>query len=402
MLNAMNVKSLIVILGLSLVLNPATVALKAQVNPQVQTNGSQATNVLTAVPFLLIVPDARTGGMGDAGVASLPDVNSMAVNPSKLAFLEPKYGVSGSYSPWLNNLKADINLAYLSGHYRISDQNTLGASLRYFSLGKVQLFDQNQQDLGFYSPNEFAFDFTFARRFGETFSLGTALRYIRSNMSSGNFSSSLDGKAGNALAVDASAYLRKPTHFFGKDVLLAFGLNISNIGTKIGYNDNTAKFFLPTNLKLGSAATFYLADKSEITVALDFNKLLVPTQPIYDLNGKIVKGKDPNVSVPAGIFGSFSDAPGGASEELKELSIASGLEYTYNKQLALRCGYFYENPQKGDRRYFTLGGGFTYQSIQVDLAYMVAGTRNSPLANTLRFSLVFSPAAIIQENDKNR
>lgn len=201
----MNVKSLVVVLGFSLMVNPALIALRAQVNPQIQTNGSQTTNVITAVPFLLIVPDARTGGMGDAGVASLPDVNAMAVNPSKLAFLTPKYGVSGSYSPWLNNLKADINLAYLSGYYRVSDQNTLGASLRYFSIGKVQLFDNNQQDLGFYSPNEFAFDFTFSRKFGETFSLGTALRYIRSNLSSGNFSSSQNSRAGNALAVDASA-----------------------------------------------------------------------------------------------------------------------------------------------------------------------------------------------------
>lgn len=396
----MKVKFLVVILGISFIVNPATVALRAQVNPQVQTNGSQTTNVITAVPFLLIIPDARTGGMGDAGVASLPDVNSMAVNPSKLAFLAPKYGVSGSYSPWLNSLKADINLAYLSGYYKVSDQNTLGASLRYFSIGKVQLFDNNQQDLGFYSPNEFAFDFTFSRKFGETFSLGTALRYIRSNLSSGNFSSSQNSKAGNALAVDASAYLRKPTHFFGKDVLLAFGLNISNIGTKMSYNDNVNKLFLPTNLKLGSASTFFLDDKSEITFALDLNKLLVPTQPIYDSNGNIVKGKDPNVSVPAGIFGSFADAPGGINEELRELSVATGLEYTYDKQLALRCGYFYENPQKGDRRYFTLGGGFNYQSIQVDLAYMIAETKNSPLANTLRFSLIFSPAAIIKDNPK--
>ncbi|WP_342333175.1 type IX secretion system outer membrane channel protein PorV [Pedobacter sp. FW305-3-2-15-E-R2A2] len=394
----MNVKSLVVILGVSLIVNPATVALKAQVNAQVLTNGSQTTNVITAVPFLLIVPDARTGGMGDAGVASLPDVNAMAINPSKLAFLENKYGVSGSYSPWLNSLKADINLAYLSGYYRVSDRNTLGASLRYFSIGKVQLFDNNQQDLGFYSPNEFAVDFTFSRKFGETFSLGTALRYIRSNLSSGNFSSSQNSKAGNALAVDASAYLRKPTHFFGKDALLAFGVNISNIGTKMSYNDNVEKFFLPTNLKIGAASTFMLDELNEITVALDLNKLLAPTQPIYDSNGQIMKGKDPNRSVPAGIFGSFSDAPGGIGEEFREMSIATGLEYTYHKQLALRCGYFYENPDKGDRRYFTLGGGFNYQSMRIDLAYMIAETKNSPMSNTLRFSLIFSPGQILKDS----
>lgn len=393
----MNVRSLFVVIGISLVVNP--VVLSAQVNPQVQTNGSRTTNVVTAVPFLLIVPDARTGGMGDAGVASLPDVNSMAVNPSKLAFLDPKYGISGSYSPWLNSLKADINLAYLSGYYKVTDRNTLAASLRYFSIGKVQVFDYNQQDLGFYSPNEFAFDFAFSRKFGETFSLGTAVRYIRSNLSSGNFSSSQNSMPGNALAVDASAYLRKPTRFFGKDVLLAFGLNISNIGTKMSYNDDAGKFFLPTNLKLGSASTFFLDDMNQITVALDLNKLLVPTQPIYDINGQIVEGKDPNVSVPAGIFGSFGDAPGGLNEEFREVSIGTGLEYTYNQQLALRCGYFYENPDKGDRRYFTIGGGFNYQSFQIDLAYMIAETKNSPLANTLRFSLIFSPGVLIS-NDK--
>lgn len=397
----MNVKSIVIILGLGLWINPALLQLKAQVNPQVQTNGSKATNVVTAVPFLLIVPDARTGGMGDAGVASLPDVNALAVNPSKIAFLEKKYGVSASYSPWLNRLKADINLAYLSGYCKVSDQNTLAASLRYFSIGKVQLFDNNQQDLGFYSPNEFAVDFSFARRFGETFSLGTAVRYIRSNLSSGRFTSGLDSKAGNALAVDASAYLRKPTHFFGKDALLAFGLNLSNIGTKMSYSDAADKLFLPTNLKLGGASTFYLDEMNQITFALDFNKLLVPTQPIYDNDGKIVKGKDPNISVPAGIFGSFGDAPGGMTEELKEWSIGTGLEYTYNRQLALRCGYFYENPDKGDRRYFTLGGGFNYQSLQIDLAYMLAETKNSPLANTLRFSLTFSPQ-VLGKNDKKR
>ena len=396
----MNIKSLVVILGLCLIVAPASLVLKAQVNSQVQTNGGSRSNVITAVPFLLIVPDARTGGMGDAGAASLPDVNSAAINPSKLAFLESKYSVSASYSPWLNSLKADINLAYLSGHYRLSDQNTLAASLRYFSIGKVQLFDNNQQDLGFYSPNEFAFDFSFSRKFGETFSLGTAVRYIRSNLSSGSFSSSQNSKAGNALAVDASAYLRKPTHFFGKDALLAFGLNISNIGTKMSYNDNVDKLFLPANLKLGSAATFFLDDRNEVTFALDLNKLLVPTQPIYDSNGKIVKGKDPNISVPAGIFGSFADAPGGFNEELRELSLASGLEYTYNKQLALRCGYFYENPEKGDRRYFTLGAGFTYQSVQIDLAYMIAETKNSPLSNTLRFSLMFTPGKLLKEAGK--
>ena len=363
--------------------------LKAQ---PVQTNGSLSTNIITGVPFLLIIPDARTGGMGDAGVATLPDQNASAINPSKLAYMEEPYGISMSYSPWLSNLKADINLAFLSAYYKIDERNTIGSSLRYLSLGTLQLFDANSQDLGNYSPNEFAFDVTYARKFGESFSLGTALRYIRSDLVSGQLSSGSKGYAGNAVAMDASAYVRKPTVLFGTDALLAFGLNISNIGTKIGYNDVGNRFFLPANIRLGAASTFIFNNVNQLTFALDLNKLVVPSQPVYDNDGKIIGGKDPDVSVPAGIFNSFSDAPGGGTEELKELSIGTGLEYTYHKKIALRGGYYYENPSKGDRRYFTTGAGFRYQSFVLDLAYMIAGSQNSPLANTLRFTLTFSPS----------
>ncbi|MDQ0639294.1 hypothetical protein QF042_002859 [Pedobacter sp. W3I1] len=362
--------------------------LKAQT---VQTNGSLSTDIITGVPFLLIIPDARTGAMGDAGVAALPDQNASAINPSKLAYMDQPYGISMSYSPWLSNLKADINLAFLSAYYKIDERNTIGTSLRYLSLGTVQLFDANSQDLGNYSPNEFAFDVTYARKFGN-FSLGTALRYIRSDLVSGQLSTGSSGYAGNAIAMDASAYVRKPTIIFGTDALLAFGLNISNIGTKIGYNDAGNKFFLPANMRLGAASTFIFNDENEFTFSLDLNKLLVPSQPVYNDDGKIISGKDPNVSVPAGIFNSFSDAPGGAGEELKELSIGTGMEYTYHKKIALRGGYSYENPEKGDRRYFTVGAGLKYQLFVLDLAYMIAGAQNSPLANTLRFTLTFSPA----------
>lgn len=362
--------------------------LKAQT---VQTNGSLSTNIVTGVPFLLIVPDARTGAMGDAGVAALPDQNAAAINPSKLAYMEKPYGISLSYSPWLNNLKADVNLAFLTAYYKIDERNTIGTSLRYLSLGTVQLFDANSQDLGNYSPNEFAFDVTYSRKFGESFSLGTAIRYIRSDLVSGQLSSRSSGDAGNAVAMDASAYVRKPTVIFGTDAFLGFGLNISNIGTKIAYNDAGNKFFLPANMRLGAASTFIFNEVNEFTFALDLNKLLVPGQPVYNNDGKIVSGIDPNVSVPAGIFNSFSDAPGGMSEELQELSIGAGLEYNYHKKIALRGGYAYENSQKGQRRYFTVGAGFKYKPFVLDLAYMIAGSQNSPLANTLRFTLTFSP-----------
>lgn len=364
--------------------------LHAQGQSGTQTDGSRYNSVQTAVPFLLITPDARTGGMGEAGVAIAPDVNSMSINPSKMAFLEQKYGFSVSYSPWLRNIASDINLGYLSGFYKLDDNSTLGTSLRYFSLGKIQLTDVNQQDLGTFSPSEFAVDATYARRFGDSFSLGTALRYIYSNITTGQFAVGQASRAGKSLAVDVSAYFKKPTYLLGHDAIIAAGMNISNIGTKMSYSDAGQDYFLPTNLKIGGAATFILDDENEITAALDFNKLLVPTQPIYNTDGTILSGKDPNRSVPSGIFGSFSDAPGGASEEFKEINISSGLEYWYVKKFALRAGYFYENPNKGDRRYFTMGTGVRYQAMELNFSYLLATSQQSPLANTIRFSLIFN------------
>lgn len=364
--------------------------LHAQGQSGTQTDGSRYNSVQTAVPFLLITPDARTGGMGEAGVAIAPDVNSMSINPSKMAFLEQKYGFSVSYSPWLRNIASDINLGYLSGFYKLDDNSTLGTSLRYFSLGKIQLTDVNQQDLGTFSPSEFAVDASYAHRFGDSFSLGTAVRYIYSNITTGQFAVGQASRAGKSLAVDVSAYFKKPTYLLGHDAILAAGMNISNIGTKMSYSDAGQDYFLPTNLKIGGAATFILDDENEITAALDFNKLLVPTQPIYNTDGTILSGKDPNRSVPSGIFGSFSDAPGGASEEFKEINISSGLEYWYVKKFALRAGYFYENPNKGDRRYFTMGTGVRYQAMELNFSYLLATSQQSPLANTIRFSLIFN------------
>jgi len=364
--------------------------LYAQSFSDTQTNGSRFNSVKTAVPFLLITPDARSGGMGDAGVAVAPDANAMSINPSKLAFLEQDYGFSASYSPWLRSIASDISLGYLSGYYKLDGNGVIGTSLRYFSLGKIQLTDINQQNLGVFSPNELAIDATYARRFGESFSLGTAVRYIRSGISTGQFSTGQESRAGNSLAVDVSGFVKKPTYLFGYDAILSAGVNISNIGTKMSYSDAGQSYFLPTNLKIGGAGTFILDEMNEITVALDFNKLLVPTEPIYNIDGTIASGKDPNRSVPSGIFGSFSDAPGGAGEELREINISSGIEYWYNKKFALRTGYFYENPQKGDRRYFTMGTGIRYDNFELNFSYLLASVQRSPLANTLRFSLLLN------------
>ncbi len=354
-----------------------------------QSDGKRTNTIQTAAPFLLIAPDARSGAMGDVGVATSPDANSSHWNPAKLAFLDQPTGISASYTPWLRNLVPDVDLGYLTVFHRLDERNIIGGSLRYFSYGSIQLTDDSKNDIGVYSPNEFSIDGTFSRKFGENFSLGTAVRYIRSSLSNGQFNGQ-DIQPATALAADVSAYTKKGTVIFGKDTELAFGVNISNIGTKMNYSDGSSKSFLPTNMKLGSASTFNLDDLNQFTIALDLNKLLVPTNPIRDRNGEIISGKDPNRSVPAGIFGSFSDAPGGFSEELSELSYSLGTEYWYNKQFALRSGYFYETPTKGDRRYFTVGAGLKYNVFNLDFAYLLASQQKSPLAQTLRFSLVFN------------
>ncbi|MBC7915514.1 MAG: type IX secretion system outer membrane channel protein PorV [Pyrinomonadaceae bacterium] len=363
------------------------------VTAQNSSDGRSGSNlIITGVPFLLIAPDARSGSMGDVGVATSPDANSIHWNPAKLAFMKSKAGVSLSYSPWLQRLVPDINLAYLSGYHRLDDRNTVGGSLRYFSLGDITLTDVGGIQTGSLNPSEFALDGTLARKFGDNFSLGTALRFIYSNLGGGQSSGTGQpiSKPGTAIAADVSGYFKKETQLLGSDARMALGFNISNIGNKISYTEGSNnKVFLPTNFKLGTATTF-LNGSSEFTVALDFNKLLAPTPPIYDENDKIVEGKDPNRSVPAAIFGSFGDAPGGFSEELREISYSAGLEYLYNKQIALRGGYFYENPQKGDRQYITLGAGLRYNVFTIDFAYLLASQQKSPLANTLRFSLVFN------------
>jgi hypothetical protein len=354
-----------------------------------QSDGRRTNNIQTGAPFLLITPDARSGGMGDVGVATSPDANSSYWNSAKLAFMEDATGLSVSYTPWLRNLVNKVYLSYGTIYHRLDERNTIAASLRYFSYGSIQLTDENQNDMGVYSPNEFSIDASFSRRYGENFSLGTAVRYIKSSLTNGQFDAD-NINPSTAFAADVSAYFKNATTMFGKDTEIAFGLNISNIGTKMNRNEDTRRSFLPANMKLGGAATLDVDALSKFTVALDMNKLLVPTNPIRDDDGNIIQGSDPERSVPAGIFGSFSDAPGGFSEELSEISYSLGTEYWYNNQFAVRSGYFYETPTKGDRRYFTLGAGFKSNVFNIDLAYLLANQSSSPLAQTLRFSLAFN------------
>jgi len=340
----------------------------------VNTNGSsQASAIQTAVPFLLITPDSRSGAMGEAGVALTPDANANFWNPAKLAFVEAADNVSVNYSPWLRSLIPDVTLSYLGYAHKLDERNTIGASIRYFNVGTIQAYDNLQNFQGNFISSEYSIDASFARTFGEDFSIGLTARYIRSNLSNGYSASGVTAKPGNALAADVSLFYKTPAQQFGKDAVFSFGANISNIGTKISYSNNGTKYFLTTNLKIGIADMINIDDVNSFTFAFDLNKLLVPTRPNSD------------VSVPSGVFGSFSDAS--FKEEFQEISFSPGVEYWYNKLFALRAGYLYQNPNKGGLHYLTLGTGFKYQDFAFDFSYIAASQQSSPLANTLRFTL---------------
>lgn len=335
-----------------------------------------------AVPFLQINADARTAAMGEAGAATSPDANSLNSNPSKLAFIQPKYGFSLAYSPWLKSLVPDMYLSYLSAFYRLSDRNTFGASIRYFSMGEVQLTDGNLQSLGSYRPNDFAIDATMARRFGDSFSLGGSLRYIQSGITATPFNTGQSGRAATAFAIDASAYYQQERQLLGKPTKLSAGLAFSNIGTKMNYSTSDSPYFLPANVKLGIAAGFGWQEDSQLTLAFDLNKQLLPTGSNDSLRT--------DVSVASAIAKSFGDAPGGFSEEWMEVSMGGGLEYLHRQQFALRAGYLYQNPKKGNFSYLTAGLGFRYQFMNIDLAYLLANQQKNPLGSSLRFTLLLN------------
>ena len=372
--------------------------------------GRDLNAITTAVPFLIISPDARAGGMGDAGVASTPDASSLHWNPSKYAFIDKDMGFSVSYSPWLRALVNDINLAYLSGYKKFGKDQAVAASLTYFSLGDITFTDVNAQTIGQFKPNEFAFDVCYSRKLAANISGGISLRYIHSNLTGGAFVSGAESHPGNAVATDVSAMYLKDINFGKTPAKLGIGIDISNIGNKISYTDNQARDFLPMNLRIGGSLTLNIDDYNSVDILLDFNKLLVPTppiykldsagQPMYDLNGNpvILAGKPNNIGVVSGVFQSFTDAPGGYKEEMREFTISTGLEYWYDKQFALRGGFFYEDPTKGNRKYFTLGAGLKYNVFGLDFAYLIPIEQRNPLANTLRFTLVFDFDAFKEQN----
>jgi len=343
--------------------------------------------ISTAVPLMRISPNARSGAMGETGIAVSPDANSIHWNASKLAFVEKDLGLAVSYSPWLRQLVPDIYLAYLSGFKKLDDNQTLGGSLRYFSLGNIQFTNMDGEPIGEGNPNELALDLAYARKLSPNFSTALALRYIYSNLASGQ---TVDGdliKAGTAIATDLSFYYNKDITVSEKDAKMAFGANISNIGSKISYTSSSERNFIPMNLGLGSAFTVSFDDYNDLTFTIDINKLLVPT-PDTSVDYK-------SYSVPKAIFTSFADAPFG--EEMQELMFSFGIEYWYDKQFAVRAGHFNEHRLKGNRKYFTVGIGLRYNVFGLDVSYLIPSTQRNPLDNTLRFTLIFDFAALKQE-----
>ena len=356
--------------------------------------------ITTAVPFLLISPDSRAGGMGDVGVATSPDANSLHWNPAKFAFVEDEVGFAVSYVPWLRALVPDINLSYLAGYKKLNKNEAIAMELRYFTLGDITFTDVIGNNLGQYKPSEFAIGSAYSRKLSDQFSLAISGRYIYSNLTGGQSAGGITTNAGQSIAADVAGYFRKDIRIAKKDMELALGANISNIGNKVRYTETSTRDFIPINLRLGTALNADLDEYNKISFAFDINKLLVPTPPIYNdsIDGQIDFGQDPNVSVVSGIFQSFGDAPGGFSEEMREINFSVGTEYWYDDQFAVRAGYFNEHNTKGGRKFFTFGSGVKYNVFALDFSYLINASRaingNNPLANTMRFTLIFDFGAM--------
>lgn len=339
-----------------------------------------------AVISQTIAPDARAGSMGDVGVATDPDVNSQYWNPAKYPFTISRAGISLNYTPWLRSLVNDINLAYLAGYYRIGDYSAVSASLRYFSLGDVTTEDMT------INPYEMALDVAYSLMLSEKFSLAAAIRWIYSDM---RFDYSEDTSPSSAFAADMAAYYQNYVNIGSRECQLGIGLNISNIGSKITFDGDEYSQFLPANMRLGASLMIPLDEYNRISIAADLNKYLVPTVPVQedgednsDYEDRVHREYD-NVSAISGIFKSFTDAPGGFSEELKEINWGIGAEYVYNDKFSVRAGYHHESESKGNRKYFTAGAGFRMNVFSLDAGYVIATSKSNPLDQTLRFTLSF-------------
>ena len=381
----------LIAVAMMLMASPAAMAQKEDFNP-----------VQTGVNSLNIAPDARGASMGDLGAATDPDANSQFWNPSKYAFAYSQGSVSLSYTPWLRKIVNDIFLANVAGYWKLGSQDNqaLSASLRYFSLGEVtDNYPEGSGSAQTLNPYEMSFDLGYSRKLSEKFSMGVVFRYIYSDL---GFSDSYAGDqntGASAFSADISGYYTTYPIIGRNEYQFSWGWNISNIGSKVSYNNGENPAFLPTTLRLGTSFMFPLADYHNLAISVDANKLLVPTRPRekdYDMS--TTEGQREyndalenweNMSPITGIFKSFSDAPGGFSEELKEISWSLGAEYSYNDQFFLRAGYYYENAMKGNRQYFGIGAGFAMNVVRLDAAYMLATAQTSPLDQTLRFTLTF-------------
>jgi len=376
-------------------------------NMKAQDIKNQLNPIYHGVTSLAIAPDARSAGLGDVGAATDPDVNSQFWNPAKYPFCISRAGISLNYTPWLRQITNDIDLANITGYYRLGDYDALSASLRYFSLGEV--YTSLDADAMTIKPYEMAFDIAYSRMLSETFSAGVALRYIYSDL---GYSDDDETTPGSAFAADIALYHNGYINISGHESQLGWGLNISNIGSKISYDDGNTSEFIPTNMRFGLSLLYPIDEYNTITIAADANKLLVPTRPTMDqyiehmieTEGGTAADYENNfsdyrtwlegegyfnVSPISGIFKSFGDAPNGFKEELQEIQWSAGLEYAYNNQFFLRAGYHYEHPNKGNRTYFTVGAGFKMNVFSLDAGYVISTAQSNPLDQTLRFSLAF-------------
>lgn len=363
------------------------------VSSAVKAQEIQYSPIEMAVPSLIIAPDARGGAMGDNGLSTLPDVGSQYWNAAKYAFMYSKAGVSLSYTPWLRKLVNDVALVNMSGFYKLGDNDlqAIGASLRYFSLGEVPQYENLGDQPLYTNPYEMAFDVSYSRKLSENYSMAVALRYIRSDM---GVDPQEEKHAGNAFAADISGYLEKYVMMGNAEALWSFGFNLSNIGSKISYDEGTTNMFLPAKLAIGTGLLYPIDDYNRIGVYLDLSKYMVPSLPQKkegETDDEFVIRQDDyrGLSSISGMFKSFGDSPNGFKGELQEVMVSVGAEYSYNEQFFVRGGYFYENANVGNRKYFSVGAGFRMSVFQLDAAYLVSTVPQNPLDQTLRFSLSF-------------
>jgi hypothetical protein len=353
--------------------------------------------IFLTVPFVTIAPDSRAGAMGDIGVATTPDASAQHWNAARYAFINGEGGFAMSFTPWLRNLVSDINLGYVSGYYRIDDRQVVSGSFLYFSLGEILFRDIYGDEYGHFTPNEFAVDVAYSRTLSDKISGALTMRFLRSDLTGGGTQGGEEYNPGISFAADLATYYQKDIKLSDKSAELAWGVSITNLGSKISYTEGADKYFIPANLRVGARLSVDLDEYNSISVATDINKLLVPTPPTYyvdslDAEGNqvIKEGREPASSLPLSWIESFYDAPGGFKEEMHEIIWSLGAEYWYREQFAIRAGYFNEHINKGNRKYFTVGIGLKLNVFFIDYSYLIPTSgRNNPLANTMRFTLGF-------------